>query len=121
MKKLKNEIAKPLKLSAREVEVLQWVACGKSKPAISKILSVSENTVRAHVKSICGKLKADDKAHAVAIALTHHVLPPLPSPERVIDLQAWFGLSKSPTQKSVESVSHIVRQSHASKPKGNVK
>ena len=56
-------------LSHREVEVLRMVAMGHSNKAIAMKLSVSEATVKGHMKSILSKLDANDRTHAVTIAL----------------------------------------------------
>jgi len=56
-------------LSEREVEVLRRVAQGNSNKAIAAELSVSEATIKAHMKSILAKLGANDRTHAVTIAV----------------------------------------------------
>lgn len=56
-------------LSDREVEVLRRVAAGNSNKIIASQLSVSEATVKGHMKSILSKLGANDRAHAVTIAM----------------------------------------------------
>jgi DNA-binding NarL/FixJ family response regulator len=56
-------------LSEREIEVLRRVAAGDSNKLIADYLSVSEATVKAHMKSIFAKLDANDRAHAVSIAM----------------------------------------------------
>ena len=56
-------------LTAREVEVLQHVADGQKNRDIADKLCISEHTVKAHLKSILGKLGADDRTDAVAIGL----------------------------------------------------
>jgi DNA-binding NarL/FixJ family response regulator len=56
-------------LTAREVEVLQHVAKGQKNRDIADKLSISEHTVKAHLKSILEKLGADDRTDAVAIGL----------------------------------------------------
>lgn len=55
-------------LSRREYQVLQLIAEGLENQAIAKILYVSVETVRTHVKSILRKLAARDRTHAVAVA-----------------------------------------------------
>ena len=57
------------KLSARELEVLQWLLTGKSNWDIGKILNISEYTVKNHVQHIMKKLNANSRQHAVAKAL----------------------------------------------------
>ena len=56
-------------LSVRELEVLRGVARGRSNKMIADELSISEHTVKNHLKSILSKLNADDRTHAVTIAL----------------------------------------------------
>jgi DNA-binding NarL/FixJ family response regulator len=56
-------------LSQREIEVLHGVAQGRSNKIIAAELSITENTVKNHLKSILSKLGADDRTHAVTIAL----------------------------------------------------
>ncbi|WP_433975234.1 response regulator [Tunturiibacter lichenicola] len=55
-------------LSDREVEVLREVAGGLSNKIIASHLSITEATVKAHMKSIMLKLGASDRTHAVGIA-----------------------------------------------------
>jgi DNA-binding NarL/FixJ family response regulator len=57
------------KLTARELSVLRLVAEGKSNRAIAEALYVSEDTVKARMKSLMAKLGADDRTHAVTIAV----------------------------------------------------
>jgi DNA-binding NarL/FixJ family response regulator len=56
-------------LSTREIEVLQGVAQGRSNKIIADRLKITEHTVKNHLKSILAKLHADDRTHAVTIAL----------------------------------------------------
>ena len=56
-------------LSARERQVLRYLANGRSNKEIGTILVISENTVKAHVKSILTKLDAIGRAEAIAIAM----------------------------------------------------
>jgi DNA-binding NarL/FixJ family response regulator len=56
-------------LSGREIEVLRSVARGQSNKIIAAELAISEHTVKNHLKSILSKLNADDRTHAVMIAL----------------------------------------------------
>jgi DNA-binding NarL/FixJ family response regulator len=56
-------------LTDREIEVLRRVATGNSNKVIASELKVSEATVKAHMTSILSKLGANDRTHAVTIAL----------------------------------------------------
>lgn len=55
-------------LSIREQEVLQLVAKGNSNKEISKELSISENTVKTHMKNILGKLQLDNRVQLASYA-----------------------------------------------------
>jgi DNA-binding NarL/FixJ family response regulator len=61
-------------LSEREIEVLRQVARGTSNKIIASHLSISEATVKAHMKNILLKLGASDRTHAVNIATTRGFL-----------------------------------------------
>jgi DNA-binding CsgD family transcriptional regulator len=52
-------------LSSREVEILQWVAAGKSQMDVADILSISNRTVEVHLRSVRTKLNALTTAQAV--------------------------------------------------------
>jgi DNA-binding NarL/FixJ family response regulator len=56
-------------LTPREIEVLQQVAMGHANKIIADRLAISEDTVKAHMKNILSKLAANDRTHAVTIAL----------------------------------------------------
>ena len=56
-------------LTMREVEILRRVSIGTSNKIIASQLSISEATVKAHMKSILSKLGANDRTHAVTIAM----------------------------------------------------
>src|SRR5580692_299529 len=56
-------------LTDREVAVLHKVAMGSSNKIIASELNLSEATVKGHMKSILSKLGANDRTHAVTIAL----------------------------------------------------
>ncbi|HEY0340703.1 MAG TPA: response regulator transcription factor [Steroidobacteraceae bacterium] len=62
------------KLSEREIEVLARVAVGKGNRQIALDLNLSVETVKWHMKSILLKLQANDRTHAVTIALTRRIL-----------------------------------------------
>lgn len=56
-------------LSAREIAVLEQVAQGNSNKIVADRLDISEDTVKTHMRSILAKLGANDRTHAVTIAL----------------------------------------------------
>ncbi|SDE93597.1 response regulator transcription factor [Terriglobus roseus] len=57
-------------LSDREVEILRHVSAGKANKMIAYDLNLSEHTVKGHLKNILGKLNANDRTHAVTIAMS---------------------------------------------------
>ena len=59
------------KLSNREREVLEYLARGSSYKEIASNISVSIDTVRAHIKGIYGKLHVHSRGEAVARFLPH--------------------------------------------------
>ena len=61
-------------LTAREVEVLREVAAGNANKIVADKLHISEDTVKAHMKSILSKLGANDRTHAVTIAVKRGIL-----------------------------------------------
>jgi DNA-binding CsgD family transcriptional regulator len=54
--------------------VLKQVALGNSNRRIAIQLGISEETVKAHMKNILGKLTANDRTHAVTIALKRGII-----------------------------------------------
>ena len=68
----KNESSK--KLTLRELEYLSLVALGFKNPVIAQILFVSFSTVKKTLESIFRKIKAKDRANAVAICFSHEIL-----------------------------------------------
>lgn len=61
-------------LSEREIEVLRCVASGSANKSAAVQLGITEETVKAHMKSILAKLNAQDRTHAVAIAVKRGIL-----------------------------------------------
>ena len=71
----RQQLAHP-SLTAREVEVLRFVAKGMSNREIAEELYISENTVKNHVRNILEKLHLHSRMEAVLYAMR----------ERIIDL-----------------------------------
>jgi DNA-binding NarL/FixJ family response regulator len=68
------EHASDTTLSRREIEVLQLIATGNPNKIVADKLSVTEDTIKMHVKSILSKLGANDRTHAVTIALKRGIM-----------------------------------------------
>jgi len=61
-------------LTERERDVLQHVAAGNRNRDIGEILSISEETVKVHMKHIMEKLGASDRTEAVTIAVRRGII-----------------------------------------------
>jgi len=61
-------------LTAREVSVLKLVAKGLSNRQIAEKLNVSEATAKSDVASVLAKLGAQDRTHAVTMALVRNII-----------------------------------------------
>jgi DNA-binding NarL/FixJ family response regulator len=61
-------------LTLREIDVLRLLAGGNANKLIADRLSITEDTVKGHVKNILSKLGANDRTHAVAIALKRGII-----------------------------------------------
>jgi DNA-binding NarL/FixJ family response regulator len=61
-------------LTARELEVLRLIREGYRNKQIADQLFISENTVNFHIKNLMEKLRANDRTHAVTIALRRGLL-----------------------------------------------
>ena len=59
----------PLGLTAREAEVLFWVARGKTNDEIAIVLGIGRTTVKKHLESTFVKLGVENRTAAAAIAL----------------------------------------------------
>jgi len=62
------------RLTRRETEILQQIAAGNRNRGIAKKLLISEYTVKVHVKHLLEKLRAADRAQALAIGLRRGVI-----------------------------------------------
>jgi len=61
-------------LTLREIEVLRAIAAGNANKLIADKLSITEETVKGHVKNILSKLGANDRTHAVTIGLKRGII-----------------------------------------------
>ncbi len=60
--------------TAREIEVLQLISEGLVNREIGKMLFLSEETVKSHVRHLLAKLQARSRAHAVAVGFRRGLL-----------------------------------------------
>ncbi|HEY8562542.1 MAG TPA: response regulator transcription factor [Pyrinomonadaceae bacterium] len=61
-------------LTQREIEVLQFAANGYRNKQIAFELDITEETVKFHIKNILSKLEANDRTHAVTIAIKRGII-----------------------------------------------
>jgi len=61
-------------LSVREIEVLTLISGGNANKEIAALLTITEETVKGHVKNILAKLNANDRTHAVTIGLKRGII-----------------------------------------------
>lgn len=61
-------------LTRREIDVLLLVAGGNANKEVASRLSLTEETVKSHMRSILAKLGANDRTHAVAIGLKRGII-----------------------------------------------
>ena len=65
---------KPVSLTPREFEILQWMATPNTYKQIAGQLSISEETVRSHAKNILLKMKQHNRSQAVLAALKNGLI-----------------------------------------------
>ena len=61
-------------LTPRELQMLEFLAEGRSSKEIANFLAITEATVKGHLKNLYDKLGASDRAHAVALALRQRII-----------------------------------------------
>ena len=61
-------------LSERELSVLHYAGLGNTNKLIARQLNIAEETVKAHMRNILEKLHAQDRTHAVTIALRRGII-----------------------------------------------
>ncbi len=71
-----NTAILPTRLTPREIDILTWVARGKTREEISIILSLSTNSVKTYTERARRKLNAVNTTQAVVIALTLGLITP---------------------------------------------
>ncbi len=62
-------------LTLREIEVLQLLVKGRSNKEISVALSIAEDTVKSHLKTLFAKLGVQDRTAAAISAIRHGIVP----------------------------------------------
>ena len=67
---INEKVAAPL--TQREVQILSHIANGNTNKQVAHTLGISDQTIKNHVSAILRKLNANDRAHAVALAVSNH-------------------------------------------------
>ncbi|MGX5805072.1 helix-turn-helix transcriptional regulator [Bradyrhizobium sp. Arg314] len=70
-------------LTQRETDVLVWAAAGKTTWETAKILGIKETTAICYMRCACEKLLANNKTHAVAIAVCSRLVELNPSTRQI--------------------------------------
>ena len=63
-----------MRVTRRELQILGWVAAGKSDWAIGRILNISDKTVNFHIENAKRKLGVGTRLEAVVVALRKGVI-----------------------------------------------
>ena len=63
----KEKVVAPL--TNREIQILSYIANGNTNKQVAYVLGISEQTIKNHISAILRKLNANDRAHAVALAI----------------------------------------------------
>jgi two-component system nitrate/nitrite response regulator NarL len=71
---------KPVRLTEREREILRFIASGNSNKAIAKVLNISHDTVKLHVRHILAKLNLSTRVQAAVFAVEHRGSTDMPPP-----------------------------------------
>lgn len=61
-------------LTPRELQVLKILATGLANKEIAEVLSITEYTVKDHLKNILGKLRVSDRTEAVTTAVQRGII-----------------------------------------------
>lgn len=69
------EVEKSVGLSDRETEILQWLLRGASNKVIARHLTITEATIKVHVKSVLRKIKVGNRTQAAIWAHAHGYKP----------------------------------------------
>ena len=66
--------SKPVSLTPRELEILEWMSTPNTYKQIAGQLGISEETVRSHAKSILEKMKQPNRSQAMLAAIKSGLL-----------------------------------------------
>ena len=66
-----------VRMTPRELDVMQWASAGKTSWEIARILGITERTVKFHFTSVFVKLNVVNRSQAVAKAIRYGLIPAL--------------------------------------------
>ena len=89
-------------LTAKEIQILSHIAEGNSNKRIANILGISEQTIKNHVSAILRKLNANDRAHAVMLAVRNGWISIQSTPD---DNHGRAELAPAPLQQGSQTLS----------------
>ena len=70
----KDDTAVGMRLTSREIEILNYIAQGYSNKQVAALLDISEGTIKNHVTAILVKLNANDRTDAVVTSIRHGLI-----------------------------------------------
>lgn len=76
-----------MNLSPREKEVLRLLSQGKTNKEIATVLTITQDTVKSHLKNILEKLHLENRLQAVAHAVREGLINNTPGQLVVLDLK----------------------------------
>jgi LuxR family quorum sensing-dependent transcriptional regulator len=65
-----------VKLTLREIDILHYIAAGKTNWEIGMVLGITENTVKKTLQKILAKYQTSSRTHAVALAIRQGAILP---------------------------------------------
>jgi DNA-binding NarL/FixJ family response regulator len=66
--------AEDIKLTPREIEIIHFVGLGLTNQEIAKILFLSPQTIKSHIKNVLWKVNARNRTHMVSLAWEQELL-----------------------------------------------
>ena len=94
-----------LELTVRELQILELVALGYSAKEVAQEIEIAPRTVECHIDTMRLKMRARNRTHMVAIAISSNILAggrPLDDMDPVATEQVWY-----PVMQSEHSSSNI--------------
>lgn len=67
-------IFNPTALTRREIQILNYIAGGYTNKQIASVFQTSEQTIKNQVSAILCKLNANNRTHAMVLAIRHGII-----------------------------------------------